>query len=857
MYRIKYYDKDIYIPGDDSFSVLDPILNREENKAGSLEFSMLPEHPYYGQLEKLKLGVTVLEDEKVIFKGRIRSSEGDFDNENEVKAEGKLAVLNDSQCRPFKFTGTPEELFEYFLDNHNSQVSDEQKLKKGNVTVTDPNNYITRSWKETAKTWPLMNSRLLDTLGGFFVVRYEEDGDYLDWLKDFDKYSSQKVEFAENLIDLSIFIDATETYTACIPYGAKIVVNHYEEVEIETATWEEGKYYLLTNDIYSLIATEDEFNSAAAAGDPVYEITSSETTDERVTIESVNDGKDYIINEEMAAKYGVIYAPTELVTWDDVSRPENLFEKSSNWLNNKGVSLKETVEATALDLSKLGFDVEKIDIFHNVQVSSAPHSLEASYLVSKMQTLLDAPEETKIRLGSSKQTFTDRNLRDKKRTDNVIQRVEKIEADYVVNEQLGDYSDGEDGKSAYEIWLEAGNTGTVDDYLESLKGEKGDKGDQGIQGIQGEKGVQGEKGDKGDTGEAGPQGPQGETGPQGEQGVQGIQGETGPAGPQGETGAVGPQGPQGEKGDTGDTGPEGPQGIQGIQGEKGETGEQGPQGIQGEQGPQGETGPQGEKGDAGPQGPQGEQGVQGIQGETGTSVESSIRYYLLQSEDLEAPAVPTEYPPPETWTDTEPEFNEENIGDLYTVDCTVFSDGAWSYTDVSLSTSYEAAKAAYNRAEAISQELIETSSKILQTSEEVTLGILAGYTKTSDLEAYKKQVENLLKVNEEGVSMEFEQMAAKLNELGGEITTQKQYIRFIEGSIYIGHSDSPYSSVYTNDTLEFRYNDQMVARFTNEVLEVRNISAENQVAWFQQWAIRKGAYIEGVGYNLNDTWTGG
>lgn len=711
MYRIKYYDKDIYIPGDDSFSVLDPILNREENKAGSLEFSMLPEHPYYGRLEKLKLGITVLEDEKVIFKGRIRSSEGDFDNENELKAEGKLAVLNDSQCRPFEFTGTPEELFEYFLDNHNSQVSDEQKLKKGNVTVTDPNNYITRSWKETAKTWPLMKSRLLDTLGGFFVVRYEEDGDYLDWLADFKLFSSQKVEFAENLLDLSIFVDATETYTACIPYGAKIVVNNYEEVEIETATWEEDKYYLLANDTYSLIATEGEFNSAMAAGGPIYEITSSETTDERVTIESVNDGKDYIINEEMAEKYGVIYAPTELVTWDDVSRPENLFEKSSNWLNNKGVSLKETVEATALDLSKLGFDVGKIDIFHNVQVSSTPHNLEASYLVSKMQTLLDAPEETKIRLGSSKQTFTDRNLRDKKRTDNVIQRVEKIEADYVVNEQLGDYSDGEDGKSAYEIWLEAGNTGTVDDYLESLKGKNGDNG---------------------------------------------------------------------------------------------------------------------------------------------TSVESSIRYYLLQSEELEAPAVPTEYPPPEGWMDTEPEFNEEDIGSLYTVDCTVFSDGTWSYTDVSLSTSYEAVKAAYNRANAVSQELIETSSKILQTSEEVTLGILAGYTKASDLEVYKKQVENLLKVNEEGVSMEFEQMAAKLNELGGEITTQKQYIRFIEGSIYIGHSDSPYSSVYTNDTLEFRYNDQMVARFTNEVLEVRNIMAENQVGFFEQWAIRKGAYIDGVGYNLDD-----
>lgn len=39
----------------------------------------------------------------------------------------------------------------------------------------------------------------------------------------------------------------------------------------------------------------------------------------------------------------------------------------------------------------------------------------------------------------------------------------------------GDISiaDGEDGKSAYQIWLDAGNTGTIADYLESLKGDTG------------------------------------------------------------------------------------------------------------------------------------------------------------------------------------------------------------------------------------------------------------------------------------------------------------------------------------------------------------------------------------------------
>ena len=39
--------------------------------------------------------------------------------------------------------------------------------------------------------------------------------------------------------------------------------------------------------------------------------------------------------------------------------------------------------------------------------------------------------------------------------------------------------DGQDGKSAYQIWLDEGNVGTEEDFLESLKGEKGQDGENG------------------------------------------------------------------------------------------------------------------------------------------------------------------------------------------------------------------------------------------------------------------------------------------------------------------------------------------------------------------------------------------
>ncbi len=47
---------------------------------------------------------------------------------------------------------------------------------------------------------------------------------------------------------------------------------------------------------------------------------------------------------------------------------------------------------------------------------------------------------------------------------------------------------GPEGKSAYELAVEKGYTGTIDEWLLTLKGEKGDTGEQGEQGEQGETG---------------------------------------------------------------------------------------------------------------------------------------------------------------------------------------------------------------------------------------------------------------------------------------------------------------------------------------------------------------------------------
>ncbi len=78
-------------------------------------------------------------------------------------------------------------------------------------------------------------------------------------------------------------------------------------------------------------------------------------------------------------------------------------------------------------------------------------------------------------------------------------------------------------------------------------------------------------------------------------------------------------------------------------------------------------------------------------------VELVTRYYKLQSSTLAKPSKPTTMPP-SGWMTIEPTYTDGSTNNLYFVDCTVFNNSTFKYSEVSLSSSYEAAKAAYNKA---------------------------------------------------------------------------------------------------------------------------------------------------------------
>ena len=84
--------------------------------------------------------------------------------------------------------------------------------------------------------------------------------------------------------------------------------------------------------------------------------------------------------------------------------------------------------------------------------------------------------------------------------------------------------------------------------------------------------------------------------------------------------------------------------------------------------------------------------------------DSITRYFKLQASTAAAPAIPTTLNP-SGWSTAEPTYTSGSTNTLYYTDCYVFSDGTFQYTDdgngkAVKSSSYEAAKEAYNKAQA-------------------------------------------------------------------------------------------------------------------------------------------------------------
>ena len=396
MYQLKYKNYILYDPrlADEKLIVRDPSVKLAVSKAGEMSFTVDAEHPYLSNLRRMSGLVELLDGTFPIYRGRITSDIKDFYGAHKIETEGIMAVLNDSIIPPFNFPGDFEDdtaykaaaasgnvvefFFRWILSQHNAQVTAEQQIKPGVVTVSDPNNYIVRSSEEYATAMTTISDKLLkSSLGGNLLIRYEDDGNYLDYYAALPLTNTQTVEFAENLLDLSSETDGADIYTAILP---------------------EGKDGLTIGNL----------------------------PDGDLTDDLVKSGKT-IYSKSGVATYGRI---TRHIKWDDVTVDTNLRAKAKAALADNGLSMPETITCKAVDL---GWQegIQHFRVGRMTALVSTPHGYSASYPLMELAPDILDPGNTQITLGATQQTYTGAQIDAKRETDKRIESTRQEISDRV------------------------------------------------------------------------------------------------------------------------------------------------------------------------------------------------------------------------------------------------------------------------------------------------------------------------------------------------------------------------------------------------------------------------------------------
>ena len=368
------------------------------NKAGTATIQMPPGHPSLEAFQPYKPVVTIYEDDDLVFRGRPLEPADDFYNRRTITCEGERCFFLDAAMRPYLYQAAPDAIFRELVDIYNSQVEPDKRFIVGTITVTDANDYI-RLESESAEQVGNTIDKLVERCGGYIVFTTNENGDrVVNWYAEVKYQPGQPIEFGSNLLDFAKVTRNPELATRIIPYGAK-----------------------------------------------------NEETGERVTIESVNDGLDYVEDEEAIQHRGIIAKP---YYWDDVTEPLNLKRKAEELLATRK-NLITSLTLSAVDILKhyrksgavAGVAIADESLAGTIRavlgafrcgalvpVVSKPHQVDEDFLLTDREVDMLNPGASTLTLGKETMSLTGLHSTGSKSSLNELQRTERnIRKDYTLN----------------------------------------------------------------------------------------------------------------------------------------------------------------------------------------------------------------------------------------------------------------------------------------------------------------------------------------------------------------------------------------------------------------------------------------
>lgn len=324
------------------------------NAVDSFTFTIYPDNAGYDKLKPLTTSVTVTDDStgKDVFIGRVLKCPDSMDEQGlickSVTCEGRLGWLYDSvqPYAEYKVVGVRTVLAS-FISKHNAQVGDDKQISVGQVTVTGENNYTySVNW---VSTMDAISEQLVGKFGGEIQLRDQGGKVYIDYLEHIGHGTDTKIELAVNLKTISREVDETSVITRLYPLGAKL--------------------------------TDSE---------------------KRLTIGSVNGGKDYIEDSALVAKYGVISGTQ---TWDDVTQASVLKTKATAYLKSANKAKKQ-YKITAVDLSTIDMNFEQFELGCWYRVVNPLMGIDEDLRIIGITINLDSPEQSELTFGDKFETMT-------------------------------------------------------------------------------------------------------------------------------------------------------------------------------------------------------------------------------------------------------------------------------------------------------------------------------------------------------------------------------------------------------------------------------------------------------------------
>ena len=357
----------VHEPGDSDIKLANAKIGREVNKFDSFNFTIYPNNPGYNEITPFATSVTVVNaiNGETVFEGRVINPAPSMDSEGivtkDVTCESTMGYLCDSVQDYVEEThyNTLKTYITLLLNKHNSKVEDYKKIYVGNITLQTfaTSTGVTKSVSR-GTTWSNIEEKLINSFGGEMRIRRASDGKlYLDYAEKLGTERATRIELARNMQDGSREIDFNSTITRLYPYGAK---------KTETVVDENGQ------------EVEQE-------------------TEERVTIASINSGKEYIDDAVAIEEYGIIEGYVE---FDDITLPQNLLSRAQEYLGDLNL-IPTSHSFTALDLSLLGLDYDDFQLYDSYPCYNPLIDVDETLEIVSQTIDINEPMSSSIEMGET------------------------------------------------------------------------------------------------------------------------------------------------------------------------------------------------------------------------------------------------------------------------------------------------------------------------------------------------------------------------------------------------------------------------------------------------------------------------